>query len=154
MTPDKPPPLPGLLPDGEGRPERWRPVPEYRLLGIPPGYEASSEGRVLGVRGTVLAQQEDRDGYLTVKVGRRRVGVHVLVALAFKGPPQVRHLGDRRDNRPAKLEWGSKWRNERDKKEKREREGEKERGAGGVESCYCLFPAAACPVTPVTGGAG
>lgn len=153
MTPDEPPPLPG--PGGEGRPERWRPVPEYRLLGIPPGYEASSLGRVLGIRGTVLAQQEDRDGYLTVRLGRRRVGVHVLVALAFKGPPQVRHLdGDRKDNRPEKLAWGSKWRNERDKQEKREREGKKERGDGGVEGCYRPSSAVSPPVTPVTGGAG
>ncbi len=123
--------------------ERWRRVPESRLLGIPAGYQASSEARVLGVRGTVLAQREDRDGYLTVKVGGRPVRVHVLVQLAFAGPPEVRHLdGDRGNNRPGNLEWGSRWRNERDKRDKRD----------GRDGRGVTVPS--LPVTPVTGGAG
>jgi hypothetical protein len=74
--------------------ERWRPIPAYPLLGIPPGYEASSEGRVRSPR-KVLARWPDKDGYNTVKVGGRPRRVAILVQLAFAGPPQVRHLDAR-----------------------------------------------------------
>ena len=118
-----------MVPDG-----RWRPVPPYRLLGIPAGYEASSLGGIRSVPrtlaggrragGVVLAQQHDRDGYATVKLGRKRYRVNVLVQLAFAGPPEVRHLdGDRSDNRPMKLAWGSRVENEEDKKEGKEGDG-------------------------------
>lgn len=119
--------------------EIWKPVPASRLLGIPPGYQASSRGRILGVSGTVLKQNPDKDGYATVAVrGRKRVAI--LVQLAFAGPPEVRHLdGDRSNNRPDNLEWGSRWRNEQDKKE----------GKDGIGGKVVTVPP--IPVTPVTG---
>src|SRR5215472_7194018 len=111
--------------------ETWRRVPACRWFGIPANtVEASSEGRVrtlprtlsdgreIGVVG--LLPQEDKDGYLYVKVAGKRVGVHVLVCLAFHGPPEVRHLsGDRQVNKPAELAWGSHRDNEQDKKKQR-----------------------------------
>jgi hypothetical protein len=115
--------------------ETWRRIPESRLLGIPRGYEASSEKRVRSVPrtlrdgrqagGVVLAQQRDKDGYATVKLGRHRVRVAVAVQLAFAGPPEVRHLDDDRSNdRPENLAWGSRVENEQDKRKGKE---EKER---------------------------
>jgi hypothetical protein len=99
--------------------ERWRPVPACRWFGIPAGvFEGSSEGRVR-IRGVVHEGSPDKDGYLRLRWRGRWLYVHVLVALAFKGPPEVRHLGERTDNRPAKLAWGSRWENEQDKKEGR-----------------------------------
>jgi len=103
------------------------------MLGVPRGYEASSEGRVRSVARTlrdgraagsvVLAQQPDRDGYQTVKLGTRRVRVNVAVQLAFAGPPEVRHLdGDRENNRPENLAWGSRTENEQDKRRGRKQE--------------------------------
>ena len=136
MTPDETPALPEAAPGGEGGPERWRPVPEFRLLGVPRGYEASSLGRVRSVPrtlrdgraagGTVLAQQQDKDGYATVKLGRKRCRVNVLVQLAFAGPPEVRHLdGDRSNDRPENLAWGSRVENEQEK------QGAEEKKRGG-----------------------
>jgi len=122
--------------------ERWRPIPGHRG-------EASSLGNVRGPSGRVLALQEDRDGYLTVKLGGKRLRVHVLVQLAFAGPPEVRHLdGDRRNNRPPNLEYGSRWRNERDKKEGKGRKEEKDEIGGNVVT---VPPRPAWPVTTGTG---
>ena len=113
--------------------EVWRRIPMH------PGYEASSLGRVRSVDrtltdgrtagGVVLAQQEDKDGYLRVKLGRKLIGVHTLVLLAFHGPPEARHLnGNRQDNRPTELAWGSRRDNEQDKwkAERKKEEGRKE----------------------------
>jgi hypothetical protein len=108
--------------------EAWKPVRSHR------GYEASSLGRVRSVArtlrdgrqagGMVLAPTEDKDGYQRVKLGRRTMPVHVAVALAFHGPPEVRHLnGDQGDNKPGNLAWGSRRENERDKKRTGRREG-------------------------------
>ena len=111
-------------------------MPACRWFGIPAGFfEASNEGRVRTVRrtiadgrtagGAVLTPAPDKDGYLRVKVAGRPFGVHVLVCLAWHGPPEVRHLGDGvTDNQPERLVWGSRRENERDKKEKRKREKE------------------------------
>lgn len=121
--------------------ERWKPVPANRLLSIPPGYQASSHARILGVSGRVLKQNPDRDGYATVTVGKKPRRVAILVQLAFAGPPEVRHLdGDRTNDRPGNLEWGSRWRNEQDKKE----------GKDGIGGKVVTVPS--LPVTPVTGG--
>jgi len=136
--------------------ERWKRIPESRLLGIPPGYEASNYGRVRSVDrilrtgttagGVVLKQQEDKDGYYTVKLGRKRVRVNVAVLLAFQGLPESRHLDDdRKNNRPENLAWGSRLRNERDKKEEK---GEKE--TDRREKGYCPSPSVSLPVTFVT----
>jgi hypothetical protein len=89
--------------------ERWRPVPGHK------GYEASNQGHVRGPRGALSAWR-DRDGYLTVRVGRRNMAVHVAVALAWHGRPVVRHLAGKESNTPAELAWGSQWENEQDKK--------------------------------------
>ncbi len=97
--------------------ERWRPVRASRMLRVPVGvFEASTGGHVRA-GGQVLTEVPDGDGYLRVKHGGRWFYVHVLVCLAFKGRPEVRHLAERTDNRPAKLAWGSRWENEQDKKE-------------------------------------
>jgi len=128
--------------------EVWKPIPGER------GYEASSEGRIRSVPralrdgrhagGAFLAQQDDKDGYPTVKIRGRRVRVNVLVQLAFAGPPEVRHLdGDRHNCTPPNLEYGSRWRNERDKKEQEDR---KERGG------YRPSPVVTKPVTGGRGG--
>lgn len=127
-------------------PERWRKIPASRLLGVPAGWgEASSLGRVRRVgRRRVLAGTVDGDGYRYHTVAGRRVGEHVLVCLAWKGRPEVRHLPgarDRQDNRPEVLAWGSRWENEQDK-EQREGKEKTERG--------CYPPSSA--VTKVTGG--
>lgn len=98
--------------------ERWRKVPACRWFGIKAGvFEASGEGHARLAGGQVLTEVPDPDGYLRVKHAGRWFGVAVLVALAFKGPPEVRHLGERADNRPASLAWGSRWQNEQDKGE-------------------------------------
>lgn len=100
--------------------ERWRLVRASRMLRVPVGvFEASTGGHVRLTGGQVLTEVPDKDGYLRVKHAGRWFYVHVLVCLAFKGRPEVRHLGERTDNRPAKLAWGSRWENEQDKKEKR-----------------------------------
>ena len=104
--------------------EMWQPVRACRWFGVEAGvFEASTEGHVRLAGGDMLPEMPDRDGYLRVKHARRWFSVAVLVALAFKGPPQMRHLGERTDNRPTELAWGSKWQNEQDKKEKQNRSG-------------------------------
>ncbi len=121
--------------------ETWRPIPAYPLLGIPPGYEASSEGRVRSPR-QVLTQWLDKDGYPVVKVGGSPRRVAVLVQLAWAGRPQVCHLDDDRGNsKPENLVWSSKVENERDKK----RTGRK---TGDGRNGYRPFPG----VTSVTPG--
>lgn len=108
--------------------ETWRKVPASRVLGIPAGYAASSEGNARSPR-QVLKQWLDKDGYPLVKVGGRPVRVAVLVQLAWAGPPQVMHLDDDRQNsRPENLAWGSKVVNEQMKR-KRERKEEGSEGA-------------------------
>jgi HNH endonuclease len=80
-----------------------------------------SDGRRAG--GVILQPTPDRDGYLRVSLRNRRVGVHQAVALAFHGPPEVRHLnGDHRDNKPGNLAWGSHRENERDKRKQKKEE--------------------------------
>lgn len=108
--------------------EAWRPVPACRWYGIPAGvFEASSEGRVRTVDrtltdgrragGMVLAPAPDGDGYPRVGHLRRKIRVATLVALAWHGVPEVRHMNDdRSDSRPGNLAWGSRRDNERDKK--------------------------------------
>jgi len=98
--------------------EAWRKVPACRWYGIPAGkLAASSEGRVRTNAGRTLTQVPDKDSYLRVKFYGRWFSVAVLVALAFHGPPEVRHLsGNRQVNKPAELAWGSRRENEQDKK--------------------------------------
>jgi hypothetical protein len=105
--------------------EEWKAIRGHR------GYQASDLGRVRSVPrtlrdgrtagGLVLVPTPDKDGYQRVRLGRSMVGVHVAVALAWHGPPEVRHLnGDQGDNKPGNLAWGSRRENERDKRKGRE----------------------------------
>lgn len=73
--------------------------------------------------------------------------MNVLVQLAFAGPPEVRHLdGDRTNNRPENLEYGSHWRNEQDKRGLRDG---KERD--GLDGWGATLPALVV-TSPVTRG--
>jgi hypothetical protein len=116
--------------------EAWRKVPACRWYGIPAGvFEASSE-ECIRIEGKLAEQEPDKDDYLRVRWRGRWFAVHVLVCLAFHGLPQVRHVnGDRQVNTPRNVEWGTKRKNEQDKKENRSR------GYRPVS-----------PVTSVTGG--
>ncbi len=108
--------------------EKWLPVPGFD------GYEASSDGRVRSVDrtlpdgrragGVILQPADDARGYprVTVRASGKpqKIRVHVLVALAFKGPRprgrEVRHLDGVKVNcRPGNLAWGTKGTNELDK---------------------------------------
>jgi len=146
-------------------PETWRDIPGHRVYQSPRDYQASSLGQVRSVPrtlrdgrtagGQVLARQDDKDGYPTVKLGGRRVRVSVAVQLAFAGPPEVRHLdGDRQNCAPPNLEYGSRWRNEQDKQEARERreKGRTERIREDERSCSRPSPVGTSPVTGVTDG--
>jgi hypothetical protein len=111
--------------------EVWRKVRALRRKAIPAGlFEASDAGRVRtlprtltdgrAIGGVGLLPDADEDGYLWVKGGGMRVAVATLVCLAFHGPPEVRHLnGNRQDNRPGNLAWGSHKDNERDKRKQK-----------------------------------
>lgn len=78
-------------------------------------YRVTKDGRVFSGERELVAVY--RDGYLRVRLsadGRReRVCVHVLVALAYRGPRpslrhEVRHLdGSRDNNRASNLAWGT-----------------------------------------------
>lgn len=100
--------------------ERWRPVRRWHHY--PAGvFEASTEGNVR-VLGELREPSADADGYLFVRYRGKRFYVAWLVALAHKGPPEVRHLAERTGNRPAELAYGSRWENEQDKKRKEKKE--------------------------------
>lgn len=60
--------------------ENWRPVPDA------PRYSVSDQGRVRGVRGTILKPRPIHSGYLYVGVAQKPRAVHRLVASAFLGP--------------------------------------------------------------------
>jgi hypothetical protein len=104
--------------------EEWRPIPGW------PGYSASSLGRIYsdrpwrGTPGRILSGGFDRKGYRRVIVNdaprRCERYVHHLVAEAFHGPRPVgmdtRHLdGDKTNNSPTNLRYGSRSENELDK---------------------------------------
>lgn len=117
--------------------ETWKPVPGYGGY-----YEASSLGRIRAMartvtkrtrHGGVMTQQyaarvlrpSIHKGYERVHLGfdgrKVNVGVHDLVLLAFAAEPvpgQIcRHLnGNRRDNRPGNLAWGTHLENMADRK--------------------------------------
>ena len=105
--------------------EVWKPVPDYEGY-----YEASSLGRVRSVdreiaqesyvrlmRGRVLKQAIRPDGYRVVAFSRENVRVnrlvHQIVCETFHGRRpktmnHTRHLnGDRGDNSPENLAWGT-----------------------------------------------
>lgn len=112
--------------------ERWRAVPGFDGV-----YEVSDRGRVRSLRrritvtrngctylhtvkGCVLKQRHDKDGYATVSMSRlnSNARVHQLVAKAFlpnpEAKPQVNHKnGVLDDNRLANLEWATNSENHR-----------------------------------------
>lgn len=98
--------------------EYWKPIPGYAP------YEASNLGRIrsngyvtrvrLGqtqtyFKNTVLQPSPSKNGLMTVTVGGRvAIHVHVLVALAFKGPRPYGHITvhldrNKTNNRPGNL---------------------------------------------------
>lgn len=95
-----------------------------------PGYLATLDGEILTQRSyrgqrRPLAAQPSKDGYLRVKPtvnGKERwMSVHRLVAEAYHGPcpegMQCRHLdGDKTNNRPENLRWGTAVENAADRK--------------------------------------
>jgi len=99
--------------------ETWRPIPGYENL-----YDVSDEGRVRSWlrRGKLLALGNSA-GYRNVVLSRKSAkttyNVHVLVMLAFIGPPpakqECRHKnGIRYDNRLENLEYGTRRENRSD----------------------------------------
>ncbi|WP_228795152.1 NUMOD4 motif-containing HNH endonuclease [Nocardia nova] len=113
--------------------EIWRPIPGYESL-----YQASSLGRVRALPrkarttgggmqtrpGRIMRAKLARTGYLQIHLRKddqtRYTHVHRLVCEAFHGLPsegqEVRHLdGDRSNNVPANLAWGSSTDNAQDK---------------------------------------
>lgn len=93
--------------------EEWRPIPGH------PGYEASTRGRVR--KGSYVLCRHDsgqdpaQDGsrYQRVRVGGRKVYVHLLVASAFLGPIPPGHTVDhidrnRANNRPKNLRFATR----------------------------------------------
>lgn len=91
--------------------EVWRPIP-YTV------YEASSLGRVRNcATGKIQKPQVGVDGYLFIGVRfldkKHSEKIHKLVCLAFNGAKPIgaeciRHLdGDRMNNRPGNLRWGT-----------------------------------------------
>jgi NUMOD4 motif/HNH endonuclease len=126
--------------------ERWADIPHA------PGYQASTEGRVRSLDrtltdgrtagGVLLRQRRDRKGYwcvsLVIAGERKTLRVHLLVKVAHTGPPrgrQVRHKDDDKDNnRLSNLKYGTARQNAQDReRNRRRREGEKERGRKGKE---------------------
>lgn len=92
--------------------EIWAVIPGWDA------YEVSSMGRVRNIRtGHILSQNKDKDGYLRLNLsmsGRRRNWrVHMLVMLAFVGPPpedrpQVAHWdGDESNNKLGNLRYAT-----------------------------------------------
>lgn len=97
--------------------EHWQPVPGYD------GLWASTLGRIGSTRrgNFQIRRGSDHDGYRRIHLtGPDRVFAHVLVALAFRGDrpvgcTDVRHLnGDRSDNRPENLAYGTSRENRAD----------------------------------------
>lgn len=103
----------------------WLPVPGWEDL-----YEVSDQGQVWsckvrrGTRGGLLKTPPDNRGYLQVNLSRggtpHHERVHILVMLAFAGPPppgmECRHLDGNPSNNwwPENLAWGTSHENNLD----------------------------------------
>jgi len=100
--------------------EQWKPILAF------PGYEVSTEGRVRSFRVPRYLATENRGAHKSVWLMRdgrpRRVAVHRLVLLSFKGPPPehceaCHNDGDPANNRLDNLRWDSHQANMRDKRD-------------------------------------
>lgn len=89
--------------------EKWKDIKGYEGL-----YQVSDQGRVKSFvrrkEGKILKLQTTYKGYLSVKVGGKRVAVHRKVAKAFipnlDNKPQVNHIdGIKTNNNVDNLEW-------------------------------------------------
>ncbi len=97
---------------------------EIEAIRLPedPEYAVTEDGQVFSFktgRWQRLAQSEDDGGYLRVQLGGRQRGVHVIVLLAFRGPPEegqvCRHLdGNPANNHLENLAWGTRSENAHD----------------------------------------
>jgi hypothetical protein len=105
--------------------ELLEPNEKARRVPLDGRYWVTDQGRVIsGARGEpqLATVHEKANGYLYVGLGQsKREYVHRLVLLAFVGDPEsgeeCRHLnGDRTDNRLTNLEWGTRKRNNLDKR--------------------------------------
>lgn len=97
-------------------PAEWRTIPSF------PNYEVSENGLVR--RKAYEMVQQFKGGYarvgLTAGDGQTERTVHSLVAEAFRGPRptglEIRHLdGDRENNSPTNLKYGTRLENSMDK---------------------------------------
>jgi len=100
--------------------EEWRSVSHWT------GYDVSNTGLVRNTKtGRILKQMITVWGYLCVHLSNnnksRKITVHRLVCEAFNGPPptpkhEVRHWnGNKKDNRPDNLMWGTSAENAADR---------------------------------------
>jgi hypothetical protein len=92
--------------------EQWKPVKGFEA------YEVSDLGRVRRIKaakgakvGQVLKPYPQNKGYLLVKLQKKTVALHKLVAKTFipnpLGLPEVNHKGPKSDCRASMLEWRS-----------------------------------------------
>lgn len=97
---------------------------EFRNIPGFPRYLAGNDGTIWSEKRKLLLRTRFHRRYPTLTIRREdgrwiTVNVHVLVALAFHGPKpegyECRHLnGDRNDNRPENLSWGTHKQNAED----------------------------------------
>lgn len=96
---------------------------EWRTIPVGDGdYLASSDGEIMSIRTNTLMRQTitARNGYAYVKLYSKPYRAHRLILMAFAGQPldgqHCCHInGNKADNRPANLMWGSASENMRQK---------------------------------------
>lgn len=87
--------------------ERWK------LVNFDPRYKVSNQGNVFTiVRNRLLIPTINKEGYAALRIGKKGMRVHRLVALHFipnpKNKPEVNHLnGIKNDNRKVNLCWAT-----------------------------------------------
>lgn len=96
--------------------EKWLPIP------FAPKYQASSEGRILGVYGKIMTPCLTERGYLVLDLHKRQYRVNRIICWTFHGePPSDLHHAAHRDNnsvnnREENLYWATPWENGQDLK--------------------------------------
>ena len=95
---------------------------ELKAIPGQPGYFTTRQGQIFSIK--QLSPMLHSDGYLRVCLygktrGRKRLGIHQLIALAFlphpPGAREVRHLdGDKLHNELSNLAWGTRQENAQD----------------------------------------